>query len=135
MPHIPHPPFDIREIPFSTRGSWLNLSPVTGLHTRTDTIHLVSHRNGMHAALALRPERDGTRVLTTWQADPARFTWLASDGTHVEAVFAGQDVLRLRGEGTGLRVEDATDGLTPFTGSYLYTEPADGAFVFTSYET
>ena len=38
--------FDIREIPFSRRGSWLNLSPVVAAHTTTDTVHLVSHRNG-----------------------------------------------------------------------------------------
>src|SRR4051812_23507878 len=135
MPHIPPPPFDIREIPFSTRGSWLNLSPVTGLHTHSDTVHLVSHRNGMHAALALRPELDGAPATTRWVADPGCFTWLGADGARIEAVFAGPDVLRLRGDAMVLRVEDATDGLTPFTGSYLYTEPADGAFVFTSYET
>src|SRR4051794_6997701 len=97
-------PFDIREIPFSTRGSWLNLSPVTGLHTHTETVHLVSHRNGMHAALALRPEVDGDPTSVRWLADPARFTWLAADGARIEAVFAGPDVLRLRGDGMALRI-------------------------------
>ena len=48
MTHTPTsrlPAFDVRDIPFSVRGSWLNLSPVVALHTRTDAIHLVSHRN------------------------------------------------------------------------------------------
>ena len=35
------PIFDIHEIPFSTRGAWFNLSPVTGLHTHSDRVHLV----------------------------------------------------------------------------------------------
>ena len=126
--------FDVREIPFSRRGSWLDLSPVVALHTRTDTIHLVSHRNGFHGVLALRPERDGLPVETTWSADPALLTWAREDG-RVEAAFAGTDAVRLRGSGLALRLGDAAAGLTPFTGTYLFTDPSDGAVVFTSYET
>jgi glycogen debranching enzyme len=126
--------FDVREIPFSRRGSWLNLSPVTALHRTTDTIHLVSHRNGFHGVLALSPEVDGTPVDAEWVADPARFTWRSEHGT-VDAAFAGDDVLRLRGVGLALRVADAAAALTPFTGTYLFTDPSDGAAVFTSYET
>jgi len=126
--------FDVREIPFSRRGSWLDLSPVVALHTRTDTIHLVSHRNGFHGVLALRPERDGRPAETTWSADPAVLTWAREDG-RVEAAFAGTDAVRLRGSGLALRLGDAAAGLTPFTGTYLFTDPSDGAVVFTSYET
>ena len=126
--------FDVREIPFSRRGSWLDLSPVVALHTRTDTIHLVSHRNGFHGVLALRPERDGRPVETTWSADPAVLTWAREDG-RVEAAFAGTDAVRLRGSGLALRLGDAAAGLTPFTGTYLFTDPSDAAVVFTSYET
>ncbi len=60
--------FDLREIPFSTRGSWLDLSPVTALHTTSDAVHLVSHRNGMHGVLRLEPVRGGEVVATTWIA-------------------------------------------------------------------
>lgn len=126
--------FDVREIPFSRRGSWLDLSPVVALHTRTDTIHLVSHRNGFHGVLALRPERDGLPVETTWSADPAVLTWAREDG-RVEAAFTDIDAVRLRGSGLALRLGDAAAGLTPFTGTYLFTDPSDGAAVFTSYET
>jgi len=49
------PTFDVRDVPFSVRGSWLDLSPVVGLHTRHDDVHLVSHRNGMHAVLRCEP--------------------------------------------------------------------------------
>lgn len=126
---------DVRLVPFSTRGSWLNLSPIVALHTRTDTVHLVSHRNGMHAVLALRPEQDGVPVDAEWLGDPARFAWRSADGARVEAVFDGPDVLRLRGDGLALRASDPAGALTPFSGSYLYVEPVDGAAVFTSYET
>ena len=131
--------FDIREIPFSTRGAWINLSPVVGLHTRSETVHLVSHQNGMHAVLALRPERagrSGDAVTTTWTASPSRFAWIAdADGGSVEAAFDGPTALRLRGHGLGLRLADAAGGLTPMTGTYLVVDPLDGAAVFTSYET
>jgi glycogen debranching enzyme len=126
--------FDIREIPFSRRGSWLNLSPVVAAHATTDTVHLVSHRNGFHGVLALQPERDGAPVDTTWSAEAATFRW-ASDGGAVEAAFAGTDAIRLRGSGMGLRVTDAVRELTPFSGAFLFTDPSDDAVVFTSYET
>jgi glycogen debranching enzyme len=126
--------FDIREIPFSRRGSWLNLSPVVAAHTTTDTIHLVSHRNGLHGVLALQPERGGAPVHTTWSADPAMFRWASKEGA-VEAGFAGRDAIRLRGTGLGLRVTDPVSELTPFSGAFLFTDPSDDALVFTSYET
>ena len=129
------PSFDIREIPFSRRGSWLNLSPVVALHTHSDAVHLVSHRNGMHAVLALRPERAEEQVTTAWTATPAVFTWGANAGEVVEAVFEDADTLRLRGRGLRLRVADAASGLTPFTGTYLFRDPVDDTAVFTSYET
>jgi len=126
------PTFDIREIPFSVRGSWLNLSPVVALHTHSDAVHLVSHRNGMHAVL--RCDVVGASDEVTWHADAATFTWRAGAGA-VTAVFDGLRTLRLRGEGLGLRLADAAGGLTPFTGTYLFTDAVDGSAVFTSYET
>ena len=47
--------FDIREVPFSRRGCWLNLSPVVAPHRTSDRAHLVSHRNGFHAVVAPDP--------------------------------------------------------------------------------
>ncbi|HWJ85223.1 MAG TPA: glycogen debranching protein [Cellulomonas sp.] len=125
------PTFDIREIPFSVRGSWLNLSPVVALHARADAVHLVSHRNGMHAVLRCEPLAGGD---VEWLADAATFAWRSGAGV-VDATFDGLRTLRLRGRGLGLRLADAAGGLTPFTGTYLFTDPVDGAAVFTSYET
>lgn len=126
--------YDIGEIPFSARGSWLNLSPVVGLHRRADEIHLISHKNGMHAVLRLTPHGVLARGESSWQATEATFRWLTDSGP-VEAVFETSSCLRFRGEGAGLRLEDAADALTPFTGTYLFRDPVDDSAVFTSYET
>ncbi|MFL6079035.1 MAG: amylo-alpha-1,6-glucosidase [Ornithinibacter sp.] len=126
--------FDIREVPFSRRGCWLNLSPVVAPHRTSDLVHLVSHRNGFHAVLALAPERAGSRVDASWLAGASTFSWAAPHGT-VDAAFDGAGALHLRGSGLGLRLTDAAARLTPFTGTYLFTDPVDGAHVFTSYET
>ncbi len=127
--------FDIREIPFSCRGSWLNLSPVVGLHTSVDEIHLVSHVNGMHAVVELAPRDAGEPVTTEWVAEPASFRWQADDGRFVGVVFAGTRRLLLRGRGLQLMITEAAGELTPFTGAYLFVDPVDDAFVLTSYET
>ena len=126
--------FDVREIPFSLRGSWLDLSPVTALHTVKPDIHLVSHQTGMHAILRLQPWRDGAAVESTTLAAPASLTWLTTGG-RIEATFESKEIVRLRGTGADLRIVDAAEVLTPFTGTYLYRDPIDGAAVFTSYET
>jgi len=129
------PSFDIAAIPFSIRGSWLNLSPVVGLHRTARDIHLVSHVTGMHAVLALRPLEDGGAVETDVRATPALLAWSREGGVVMEAAFASPSVLRVRGGEVGLALEDVSEELTPFTGSYLFVDPVDGSAVFTSYET
>jgi glycogen debranching enzyme len=128
------PQFDVREIPFSIRGSWLDLSPVVGLHTHRDDIHVVSHQTGIHGVLALQPQLAGQRVETKLAATPSVLRWRHPHG-RIEATFDGPDTIRLRGTDLGLRIEDASEGLTPFTGSYLFIEPGTDSAVFTSYET
>lgn len=126
--------FSVREIPFSHRGSWLDLSPVVGLATYADDLHLVSHRNGMHAVLRLVPVRGDGRVPAEVTANPAVLTWSA-DGGRVEAAFETPSALRIRGEGLGLCIAAAEPTLTPFTGTYMFFDPVSTAHVFTSYET
>lgn len=127
--------FDVAQIPFSTSGSWLDVSPVVGLHSRAEHLHLVSHRNGMHGVLTLVPERGGAEVAVTWSASPSELGWHAADGARVRACFHGERAMRLRGEGLDLRLSDASQGLTPFSGTFLFVDPVDGAAIFTSYET
>src|SRR3954464_14424085 len=135
MPVTPSPRFDVREIPFSRRGSWLDISPVVALHTVRDDLHLVTHQTGMHAVLRLVPERSGARLPLEFEASPSGRAW-AGGGTHViRAAFDGLDTVRIAGEGAELRIADAAEVLTPFTGTYLFTDPIDGSAVFTSYES
>ena len=97
-------------------------------------MHLVSHRSGFHAVLAMTPELEGSPTEANWLAEPGVFTWVGRRGG-VEAAFDDSGALHLRGSGLGLRLSDAAARLTPFTGTYLFTDPLDGAHVFTSYET
>lgn len=129
------PTFDVREIPFSYRGSWLDLSPVVGLHRHADDVHLVSHVNGMHAVLSLVPTIGGRRVDATTHGDAASLTWSVGGEAVAEALFASTDVVRIAGGGVDLTLADAARELTPFTGSYFFRDPFDDAYVFTSYET
>ncbi|TFC17855.1 glycogen debranching protein [Cryobacterium sp. MDB1-18-2] len=128
------PAFDVRDIPFSARGAWFDISPVVALHTVHQDLHLVSHQNGMHAVFILVPQVDGVRTETTVTASPALLSWTAAEGK-IDAAFDGVACLRIRGRGVDLTIGDASTGLTPFTGSYLFRDPMDGAAVFTSYET
>ncbi|WP_241704219.1 amylo-alpha-1,6-glucosidase [Leifsonia shinshuensis] len=125
--------FDIDEIPFSHRGAWFDLSRVIGLHERADDLHLVSHQTGMHPVLRLSPERAGGAVAARVEATPAVLTWIAGDGT-VRAAFDGTSAIRFSGDGLGMRYATGAR-LTPFTGSFLFTDPLDGGIVLTSYET
>jgi len=128
----PAPRFDIRDIPFSHYGSWFALSPVTAnaRHDAGDVVHLVSHQQGMHAVLRLR-----TAAETRIEATPSRLSWIAADSGRIEAAYESADTLRLRGSGLSLEIAAAAPELTPFSGTYLYRDPVDGSYIFTSYET
>ncbi|MEV0721002.1 hypothetical protein AB0H87_41285, partial [Asanoa sp. NPDC050611] len=56
------PQFSIQDIPFSYRGSWLNISPVVGEKTYADDLHLVSHQTGLHPVLRLTPADAGNEA-------------------------------------------------------------------------
>ncbi|MGW3961773.1 amylo-alpha-1,6-glucosidase [Amycolatopsis sp. NPDC005003] len=131
---MPTGEFSLREIPFSHPGSWFDVSPVVAQATYAGDLHLVSHRHGMHAVLALVPESGGNRVEVPAAATPAALTWGAGD-RRITAAFAAPDVLRIAGHGLRLRIRAAEPTLTPFTGTYFFADPVDGSAVFTSYET
>jgi hypothetical protein len=126
--------FDVREIPFARRGSWFNLSPVIGKHQRAEQVHLVSHVTGLHPILELVPLRGGAPVEAAVSATESVLRWSSGSGC-VEAAFEAPDVLRLRGSALGMRLRAVPAALTPFTGTYLITDPVDRALVLMSYET
>ncbi|GAA2599851.1 trehalase family glycosidase [Winogradskya consettensis] len=121
--------FSIQDIPFSCRGSWFGISPVIAQDTYADHLHLVSHQSGMHPVLRFEVRGDPAVVAT-----PAMLSW-HGEGGRIDLVFEGSDTIRIRGEHLGLRIAAAAAELTPFSGTYLYHDPVDGAHVFTSYET
>ncbi|MCE6999054.1 glycogen debranching protein [Saccharothrix sp. S26] len=126
--------FSVREIPFSHAGAWFGVSPVVGLAAYAEDLHLVSHRNGMHAVLSLVPVLAGARVSAEVNANPAVLTWSAGRA-RVAAAFESPSALRVSGAGLGLRIAAADDTLTPFTGTFFFHDPVTSAHVFTSYET
>jgi len=128
------PAFSLSDIPFSTYGSWFDISPVVAEKTYADDLHLVSHQNGMHAVLRLAPLTQGERARTTWQATPGLLTWAGEQG-HVDLAYESPDTVRLRGSGLDMGVFAAARALTPFSGTYFFHDPAADAYVFTSYET
>lgn len=121
----------MRTTPFSRRGAWCDVSPVVGLHRTAPDLHLVSHRTAMHPVLRLLP---ATGEPVTVDATPALLTW-RTPGGQVGAAFEDADTLRLRGVGLGMTLQVADPVLTPFTGAYLFRDPADGSHVLTVYET
>ena len=123
------PAFSLHDIPFSTRGSWFGISPVLAEKTYAEDLHLVSHQNGMHPVLRLAPEAPAR-----FTATPSLLTWSGLNG-RIDLAYESPDTVRLRGTGLGLRVTAAALTLTPFTGTYVFRDPVDGAHVFTSYET
>jgi hypothetical protein len=130
------PAFSLREIPFSTHGAWLAISPVIALATYADDLHLVTHTTGMHPVLRLTPYRGVSRVDTAITGTPTVLTWAGAGAEgEIQAVFETPDTIRVRGNGLGLRLSPAAGTLTPFSGAYLYEDPLGDDYVLTSYET
>ncbi|MEV4561899.1 trehalase family glycosidase [Kitasatospora sp. NPDC049285] len=131
------PAFPVDEIPFSTYGSWFCFSRVVAQHVRAQDLHLISHQTGLHPVLRLAPVDAATRagLDATVLATPGVLSWDHPAG-RIDLAYQSPDTVRLRGTGTAaLRIESAAPQLTPFGGTYLYRDPVDGAYVFTSYET
>ena len=128
------PAFPIQEIPFSYAGSWFDVSPVVGERRYAEDLHLVSHQTRLHPVLRFVPVRDDHPVPATVTATPGQLSWRHGRG-RVDAAYERPDILRVRGDGLGLRLLAADHTLTPFTGTYFYRDPTDGSHVFTVYET
>jgi glycogen debranching enzyme len=128
------PAFSVRDIPFSYAGSWFGISPVIGEKTYARRLHLVSHQTGLHAVLQFVPGHGAVEIEPEISASPARLTWSHGAG-RVELAYESVDTVRLRGQGLGMAIRAVHAELTPFSGTYLYTDPSDGAQVFTDYGT
>jgi glycogen debranching enzyme len=134
----PGPAFCVQDIPFSYFGSWFNISPVVAEHTYAQDLHLVSHQTGLHPVLRFTPQLGddpaGAAEEITVEATPGRLTWRHRSG-RIDLAYDNAETIRVRGIGLGLRLAAASRALTPFSGTYLFRDPVDGADVFTVYET
>ncbi|WP_405669977.1 amylo-alpha-1,6-glucosidase [Streptomyces sp. NBC_01530] len=130
------PAFSVHDIPFSTYGSWFDISPVVAEKTYAEDLHLVSHQNGMHAVLRLIPvdPATGDRAATRVDATPGLLSWIGESG-RTDLAYESPDTVRLRGSGLDVGVSAVAHTLTPFSGTYFFHDPAADAYVFTSYET
>ncbi|MER6921875.1 glycogen debranching protein, partial [Streptomyces spiralis] len=130
------PAFSVHDIPFSTFGSWFDISPVIAEKTYAEDLHLVSHQNGMHGVLRLVPlnTATGDRAEGRVEATPGLLSWIGENG-RVDLAYESPDTVRLWGSGLGFGVFAAAQTLTPFSGTYFFHDPAADAYVFTSYET
>ncbi|MES5823317.1 trehalase family glycosidase [Streptomyces sp. RG80] len=130
------PAFSVHDIPFSTYGSWFDISPVIAEKTYAEDLHLVSHQNGMHAVLRLAPldTASAVRAETRVEATPGLLSWIAASG-RVDLAYETPDTVRLRGRGLDFGAFAAAPVLTPFSGTYFFHDPASDGYVFTSYET
>ncbi|MEU0897857.1 amylo-alpha-1,6-glucosidase [Streptomyces massasporeus] len=130
------PAFSVHDIPFSTHGSWFDISPVVAEKTYAEDLHLVSHQNGMHAVLRLLPldPATGDRAESRVETTPGLLSWIGESG-RIDLSYESPDTVRLRGSGLGIGVDAAARTLTPFSGTYFFRDPAADAYVFTSYET
>ncbi|MFD7014706.1 amylo-alpha-1,6-glucosidase [Streptomyces sp. NPDC059928] len=130
------PAFSVHDIPFSTYGSWFDISPVVAENSYAEDLHLVSHQNGMHAVLRMVPlnATRGDRAETRVEATPGLLSWIGESG-RVDLAYESPDTVCLRGSGLGIGVFAAAHTLTPFSGTYFFHDPAADAYVFTSYET
>ena len=119
------PAFSVHDIPFSTYGSWFDLSPVVAEKTYAEDLHLVSHQNGMHGVLRLTPldPATGGRAETRVEATPGLLSWIGGSG-RVDLACESPDTVRLRGSGLGIAVFAAAQSLTPFSGTYFFHDPA-----------
>src|SRR3954453_24061648 len=96
--------FSIQDIPFSYRGSWLDVSPVVAESTYAEDLHLVSHQTGLHPVFRFTPSSADVTVAAT----PTLLTW-RHDAGRVELAYEGADVIRVRGGGLGMRIAAAAD--------------------------
>ncbi|MGL4609274.1 MAG: amylo-alpha-1,6-glucosidase, partial [Trueperaceae bacterium] len=112
--------FAIEQVPFSTYGSRLSLSPVAKSHaalpSSIQTLYLRSHYDArpgtIHAFLQLQPLNSKTLVRTTaltTLANPTSVTWSDAEGNYIEFCFETPRCLRLRGKGLGLELKALYD--------------------------
>ncbi len=128
----PQVAFPIKQIPFSTFGSWLSISPTATMkqnsRKQVNTLFLRSHHGSrpgvVKAFLQLTPQNKGIMKI---HSSPEVLTWTDTKGGCIDICFATPQCLRLRGRGLGLT-------LTPRFETVLFELP-EQQLVLNMFET
>ena len=101
--------YDLHDVPFSTFGSYMSVSALTGRRAPDDAAGLWvrSHHGGAHPLFRIAPTSDGAEA----DASPT-LVCLAAGGGTIEMCFDGPGTLRLRGSGVGAAFRAARGAVT-----------------------
>ncbi len=114
--------YDIADVPFSTFGSYISVSALTGNRAPNDTpgLWVRSHHGGSHALFRITATRGVSEVDAKVEACP-RGIRLTADGGAIDVCFDGPGTLRLRGMGLGVALEPVRGSVTYATSDDLMT--------------
>jgi len=119
--------YDLDKVPFSRFGSYFSFQ-VNDWGPMKRALYLCVHAGQTAHAFKIDLLRDGIAVDHEVEAAPDRLT-LKGDGGAVEFVIDGEDSVRIRGRGLGLRLEMPAERWT-----FAYQLPDVWAFNFSTYQ-
>jgi len=98
--------FDPAQCPFSRFGSYFSLSIIEGDWGELGKgLYLHTHHGGSTQTFRIDPIRDGEALGFDVRATPVKLILTASGGGEISFVISGDDTVRIRGRGVGLRLE------------------------------
>jgi len=105
--------YDLHDVPFSTFGSYMSVSALTGRRAPDDKPGLWarSHHGGACPLFRITPVGVGADAPTEVEASPTCVR-LAASGGAIDVCFDGPGTLRLRGSGVGVALEAARGAVT-----------------------
>jgi len=105
--------YDLHDVPFSTFGSYMSVSALTGRRAPDDKPGLWarSHHGGAYPLFRIAPVGVGADAPTEVEASPTCVR-LAASGGAIDVCFDGPGTLRLRGSGVGVALEAARGAVT-----------------------
>jgi len=114
--------FDLSEVPFSTFGSYVSVSILTGKHALdgVEGLWVRGHHNGSHPIFRITTTRNGEPAEAKMEATPT-LVRMACEGGAVELCFDGPGALRMRGSGLGVSLEAGRGSVTYATTEALMT--------------
>lgn len=114
--------FDLREVPFSTFGSYMSVSILSGRRSpeEQEGLYVRGHHNGSHPLFRVMATESGGEAAVNIEAGPT-LVRLAGDVGFVELCFDGPETLRMRGSGLGVKLEGVKGSVTYATTPALMT--------------